>query len=111
MTKIRILIKIENLKNSKTTSFKTIKINNSNLIKLINLNKNRSRERLLNVFENLTTTKLFCSKLNVIIVTKKHYNINCFEKQIVNAIINEVFDSKKSFANVSQCKNVTSSHR
>ena len=71
MTKIRILIKVENLKISKTTSFKTIKISNNNLIKSINLNRNFLRERLLNVFESLTTIKLFCSKANATIVIKK----------------------------------------
>ena len=71
ITKIRILIKIENLKISKTTNFKTIKINNNYLIKSINLSKNRSRKRLLNVFENLTIIKLFCSKSNAIIIIKK----------------------------------------
>ena len=94
ITKIRILIKIENLKISKTTNFKIIKINNNNLIKSINLNKNFLRERLLNVFKNLITSKFFCLKLNVIIIIKKHYVNNSFKKQIVNAIINEIFDLK-----------------
>ena len=37
---------------------------------------------------------------------KKYHNINCFEKQIVNTIINKIFDlkNKKKFANVSQTK-------
>ena len=71
MTKIRILIKIENLRIQKTTNFKTIKIRSSNLIKSINLSKDFLRERLLNAFESLTTSKFLCSKLNVIIVIKK----------------------------------------
>ena len=75
-TTIQISIKIETIKNlkiSKTINFnKTIKINNNNFVKSINLNKNHSREQLTNVFENLTITKNF-SKLNVTIATKKTY--------------------------------------
>ena len=62
---------MKNLKISQTINFyKIIKINNNNFVKSINLNKNRLRKRLTNVFENLTTTKFYCSKLNVTIAKK-----------------------------------------